>query len=950
VTDALDHALGYAALGWRVIPIAPGFKYPKGWKDWQLAATTDPATITAWWTGQYAGWGVGIATGPETGIWVLDIDVADGKTGDETLQDLENTYHPLPDTVEAITGRGGRHLYFNYPPNMEVRAGAATRLGNGLDVRGIGGQVLAEPSIGPTGGTYTWVIGHAPGDIPVAEAPGWLIAHIEAPAPANTHSSPSDEGTKSVFSQPTGVDDGPADRYNAATTWPDLLEADGWSLHHTDRDGEQHWTRPGKERREGTSATVGYRGADVLKVFTSSVPTLEAERAYSRFAYYAATQHRGDQSAAAHALINDGYGRPETDLTWTPSISDIAADLANQQLPDTPTPLAQTARHGPPFPLHALPDWVAAQCTAVAESFQVPADLPATLALGALSTILAGHIKTRLTATAWIEHSNLYLVVALPPGTGKSPVFKVMTRAIVDLEKDTIRQRRRDVTEAEAKRDILEKQVKNAREVAVKSDTGTSHAIIEAARLAAELDELEIPPTGQMIGEDITPEALVETLATNHGRLALLSSEGGIFDMMAGQYAEKGRTANLNVYLQGWSADSIRRKRVKSEAQVIAEAILTICVTTQPGVVASLAQNTELVTRGLPVRFMFSLPPSNVGKRNRYRVLDDLDQNIRSTYDDTLGRIGRRWASVEHPTTIELAIDARDRFLAWDQACEHRLDIGGDMAAMAEWHSKLRSSVLRLAGILHEADEPPRGEPVTLATIDRALDIGEYWLEHARLVHDMWRQDPGIAKARTIVEWAIDTGTYEFTLRDIQIAKRGTFAIVDDVIDPLTILINGGWVTPHQPLPVQALGKGKPSQRFTMRPDASPQLDATDPTIVTAATETCGEVARVARVVSKECFYIPPYLSTTSMPETLIPHSPPYAQPALPAQVFHRLENGTTTDTEPDNTTDNPAPNSTFPHVTASDTADNTADTDDNIPTPGYVPTRTRQPHLGAAS
>jgi replicative DNA helicase len=928
VTDVLDHALGYAARGWRVIPIAPGHKYPKGIANWQNQATTDPATITAWWTGQHPGWGVGIATGPETGIWVLDVDVADGKTGDDTLQDLENSYGQLPDTVEAITGRGGRHLFFNYPPNMEVRAGAATRLGNGLDVRGIGGQVLAEPSTGPDGGVYCWVIGHAPGDIPVADAPEWLLAHIEAPEPAVTHTI--DPATTVTWTPPplnTPSDDGPADRYNHATTWPQLLEHDGWTLHHTDRDGEQHWTRPGKQLRDGTSATVGYRGADILKVFTSSIPELEAERAYSRFAYYAATRHHGDQSAAAHALIADGYGRDDTNLTWTSSIDQTAAGLTNA-LPDTPAPLAQTARHGPPFPLHALPTWISQQCASVAESFQVPVDLPATLALGALSTILAGHVKTRLTGTAWIEHTNLYLVVALPPGTGKSPVFKVMTRAIVDLEKETIRTRRRDVAEAETKRDILEKQVKNAREVAVKSDTG-GRGIIEAARLAAELDEIEIPATGQMIGEDITPEALVETLATNHGRLALLSSEGGIFDMMAGQYTEKGRTANLNVYLQGWSADSIRRKRVKSEAQVIAEAILTICVTTQPGVVASLATNTELVTRGLPVRFMFSLPSSNIGGRNRYRVLDDLDQNIRSIYDDSIGRIGRRWANVEHPTTIELTIDARDRFLAWDQAMEYRLADGADLASMAEWHSKLRSSVLRLAGILHEADEPPRSEPVTLATIDRALDIGEYWLEHARLVHDMWRQDPGISKARAIVRWAIDTGTHEFTLRDIYVGERRTFPNVDDIIDPLTALITGGWVTPHQALPVEALGRGKPGQRFTLRPDANAQLEQTDVTAatVTTVTETASdaptvEKLRALEVARKGENYIPPLIPNFDPPAS----TPTNAQPPMRA-----------TSAEPETTAQRAQPPATGDH-------------DDNTPTPGYTPTRTRPPHLGAAT
>ena len=35
----LATAEAYAALGWRVIPIAPGHKYPKGFPEWQRHAT-----------------------------------------------------------------------------------------------------------------------------------------------------------------------------------------------------------------------------------------------------------------------------------------------------------------------------------------------------------------------------------------------------------------------------------------------------------------------------------------------------------------------------------------------------------------------------------------------------------------------------------------------------------------------------------------------------------------------------------------------------------------------------------------------------------------------------------------------------------------------------------------------------------------------------------------------
>jgi hypothetical protein len=309
MTANLDAALDYAGRGLRVLPIKPGAKRP-AMTAWQDAATTDPGTIRLWWTGLYADHGVGIATGTDSGIFVLDVDITDGKHGDETLRELTDTYGPLPETVSVITGSGGAHHYYRMPVGTEIRNDAGRKLGPGLDIRGEGGQVVAPPTIHPTTGmAYQWEHGCAPDETPIADAPGWLVTMLTA--------EPERPATPPVT--PTIGDDGPAARYNATTTWHQLLTADGWTLSHTDRDGCQHWTRPGKDPRDGTSATVGYQGRDILRVFTSSIPELP-EGAYSRFGYTAATRHHGNRSAFATELLrNEGPLTPLRPLTpWTP--------------------------------------------------------------------------------------------------------------------------------------------------------------------------------------------------------------------------------------------------------------------------------------------------------------------------------------------------------------------------------------------------------------------------------------------------------------------------------------------------------------------------------------------------------------------------------------------------------------------------------------------------------
>jgi replicative DNA helicase len=83
-----------------------------------------------------------------------------------------------------------------------------------------------------------------------------------------------------------------------------------------------------------------------------------------------------------------------------------------------PTPL--TARRLlPPFPVDALPPWLAEQVIAVAEFTQTPLDLPGSLALAALATAAGGRAVLEV-RSGWREPLNLYTVVAMAPGSRKS--------------------------------------------------------------------------------------------------------------------------------------------------------------------------------------------------------------------------------------------------------------------------------------------------------------------------------------------------------------------------------------------------------------------------------------------------------------------------------------------------------------------------------------------------
>lgn len=296
-----EEAIKLAELGIRVIPIKPGEKRPP-MSQWQDKASNDIHVVNDWWTSQYSGYGIGIATGQTKHgrIFVLDVDDREEYKGSDTLHDLQEKYGQLPETVTAITGTGGQHLYFYC--DEDIRNDAGSRLGVGLDIRGTGGQVLAAPTIHPNGRTYQWEHGLSPHERKPAKAPDWLVKLLtKQPEMVKPKGQPDN-----FLTDPNT----PSARYCAKTTWEELLIPDGWTLAKVDRHGEQHWVRPGKDPRDGTSATIGHNGNDALIVFTSSIPWLP-EGGYNRFGYYAASKHGGDWKQASQAFLATSEGKLE---------------------------------------------------------------------------------------------------------------------------------------------------------------------------------------------------------------------------------------------------------------------------------------------------------------------------------------------------------------------------------------------------------------------------------------------------------------------------------------------------------------------------------------------------------------------------------------------------------------------------------------------------------------
>lgn len=194
--STLTDALAYAKRGWLVVPLhnpkqgkcscrkencsSPG-KHPRtahGLKD----GSKDAEQIRRWWE-KWPEANLGILTGQENGLLVLDVDGEDGKASLKALTDANGS---LPKTLRVKTGRKGSdgkrkgcHYYFRAPVEVLIRNSAGA-LGKGLDIRAEGGYVVAPPSLHPSGLHYEWL---AP-EQRLADVPSWLLAKMAEAKPA----------------------------------------------------------------------------------------------------------------------------------------------------------------------------------------------------------------------------------------------------------------------------------------------------------------------------------------------------------------------------------------------------------------------------------------------------------------------------------------------------------------------------------------------------------------------------------------------------------------------------------------------------------------------------------------------------------------------------------------------------------------------------------------------
>lgn len=563
--------------------------------------------------------------------------------------------------------------------------------------------------------------------------------------------------------------------------------------------------------QSGTLTRVG--GAPYLHTLVAAVPTTANAAHYARIT--AGHARRRDVATLGVRLAQLATSGADT----ADVITNGRALLNAAPEPAWPTPIPLTARHTPrPFPVDALPAWVARMVSAVTEFTQTPPDLAGCIALAALSTAAGGRAEVEVRGS-WREPANLFTVVALPPGSRKSAVFAALIRPLLAAEAALIERTKPAIIEAELALRVADKAADRAANAAAAADpAGRDRLLADATAAAITAEAITVPALPRLVADDITSEQAASLLAEQGGRLAVLSPEGGIFATLAGRYSG---APNLEVFLKGHAGDMLRVDRRSRPAEHIDRPALTLGLAVQPDVLRDIAQMPGFRGKGLLARILFAVPENTVGRR---RIgTEPVPDAIAATYAANLSTLVLALADRRDPAVVPLTAEANARVLAIERDTEPRLARTGSWAHIIDWGSKYTGAVARLAGLIHLAEHTHDGyaKPIDGETLDRAATLGRYFADHALAAFDDMGADPLVDDARHVLAWIERTGTDRFTKRDLFTAMaRGRFRKATD-LDPVLNLLTGHGYVRTTPAPERQGAGRTPSPAWTVHPDAA---------------------------------------------------------------------------------------------------------------------------------
>lgn len=222
-------------------------------------------------------------------------------------------------------------------------------------------------------------------------------------------------------------------------TCEDVVKAARFQFHHTDRKGNQHWTRPGKDIREGSSLTIWAddgRATPWSSSINAPAEFVTGQRQLTPWQLHVALRHQGDFQGAARAwrrshptVVREVPREELAPAGVDPETGELAEDTGG----DTPPP-------GGPYPVIAEEFWERPRHAQIRQIARARCIAPDAL-LGAVLAHVAAYSPFQVVLPSIIGSPapiNVIHVIAAESGIGKGASTDV-ARELIHPPNDQIR-------------------------------------------------------------------------------------------------------------------------------------------------------------------------------------------------------------------------------------------------------------------------------------------------------------------------------------------------------------------------------------------------------------------------------------------------------------------------------------------------------------------------------
>jgi putative DNA primase/helicase len=191
-------------------------------------------------------------------------------------------------------------------------------------------------------------------------------------------------------------------------------------------------------------------------------------------------------------------------------------------------------------------------------------------------------------------------------------------------------------------------------------------------------------------------------------------------------------------------------------------------------------------------RLLYCIPKSTVGSRNVAKR-QPVPGTTSAGYSDLINRLLAIPPSYdehgkEQPRILTLAPDARQAWVQFSQYVESKQGQYGEFQSIQDWTGKLPGAALRIAGLCHVVEQGESSAVISRHIIEKALDLSELLIIHAKAAFALMGTDPAIPDAKFILQWIVNNGADSFRRGDLHKALHGRFQRVDRLISALKVL------------------------------------------------------------------------------------------------------------------------------------------------------------------